>query len=103
MAEQRLDVTQIGTAAQQMRRAGVPQRVRREPQAEATAVVLEAHPQAHRGEPTPMTRDEERRADRRDECGSAVGEVGVECGGGGAADRDDAVLPAFARRPCIGL
>ena len=46
MAEQRLDVPQIGAAAQQMRRAGVPQRVRRQPEAEAATVVFDARPQA---------------------------------------------------------
>ena len=35
MAEQRLDVAQIGAAPQQLRRTAVAQRVRREPQAEA--------------------------------------------------------------------
>lgn len=96
MAEQRLDVAEIGAAAQQMRRAGVPQRVRREVQAETTAIVLEAHAETHGGEPTSMAREEERSVDATRELRSTVGEVDIKRGGRGAADRDDAVFAAFA-------
>lgn len=40
-------MTEIGATAQQMRGAGVS-RVGREPQAQATAIMLEAHPEAYR-------------------------------------------------------
>ena len=48
MPKQRLHVTDIGAAAEQVRGAGVPERVRSEPDAEATSVVLDARAQGLR-------------------------------------------------------
>ena len=46
MPEERLDVTQIGTTAEEMRRARVPERVRCEPDADAATVIVDACAQA---------------------------------------------------------
>jgi hypothetical protein len=73
MAEQRLDVTQIGTIAQQMRRARVSQRVRREPGAEATAVILDARAETCGAQARAVAREEECRIDLRDKLRSALG------------------------------
>jgi hypothetical protein len=63
MAEQCLDVMQIGAAAQQMRRAGVSQRVRDEPDADAMAVVPDTCAQACGTETGTIAREEERGVD----------------------------------------
>jgi hypothetical protein len=73
VAEQRLDVAQIGAAAEQMRRARVPERMRREPETETAPVVCDARSQACRAEACPIAREQERGVDLRDELGSAGG------------------------------
>ena len=73
MAEQRLDMAQIGAAAQQMRRAGVPQRVRRESHAQATARELDTRAETDRAEPRAGASEEERRFGTSHERRSALG------------------------------
>ena len=60
MAEQRLDVAQVGAAAEQMRRAGVAQRVWREADPEASPVGLDPRAQARGAEARAVAREKER-------------------------------------------
>ncbi len=86
MPEQRLDVAQVGTAAQQVRRAGVSQPVRCELHADAT--VLNPRPEARGAEAGAVAREEERGVDLRDELRPALGDVAIERGGRRSGDRD---------------
>ena len=61
MADQRLDAAQVGAAAEQMRRARGPQRMRREPDTDASTVILDPRAQARNAETRAIAREEERR------------------------------------------
>lgn len=73
MAEQRLDVPQIGAAAQQMRRAGVAQRVWREPDADASTVIMDACAEACGAQAHTIARQEEGGVDAGREFRPALG------------------------------
>lgn len=79
MAEQCLDMPQIGAAAQQMRRAGVAQRVGREPDTDASTVIVDAYAEACGAEARTVAREEGRRVEAGRELGPAVGGVETEC------------------------
>src|SRR5215218_8474259 len=79
-----------------MRGARVPERVRCEPDADATTVILNARAQACGAEACTVARVEERRVDLRHELGPARAEIRVERARGGAANRDDTIFAAFA-------
>ena len=69
MAEQRLDVPQVCTAADQMRRAGMAQRMRCESHTQSTTTELDARPETDRAGRAPGAGEEERRFGASYECG----------------------------------
>ncbi len=95
MAEQRLDVTQIGAAAEQMRRARVPQRMWSEPHTDPAAVVLDACAEARRTEAGAIAGKEERRVETGRERRPACAEVRVEGDRSRPTDGDDPILAPF--------